>query len=313
VDTSARRPRDVKVAIGTICARLGSRQHGAITHAQLLAAGIGAGAIKHAVKTGGLHRVHRGVYIVGHLALAPGAKEAAALLACGKGAVVSHWSAAQLWGLVDAPPRRVDVTLVGRRCRPRRGIRLHGVSELDRRDVRLKHGLQVTAPARTLIDLAAEAGYDQLERAVAEARALRLVGERDLDAALNRAGTRIGAGRMRAFLRHEGGPVLTRSGGERRMRRLLRAAGLPMPLVNARVEGWEVDFLWPGQRVVVEVDGYPFHAHRRAFERDRRKDLALANAGYHVIRITVRQLLDEPLAVVASIARLLERAGRERH
>jgi predicted transcriptional regulator of viral defense system len=132
--------------VASISARLGTRQQGAITHAQLIAAGVSAAAIKHAAKTGLLHRKHRGVYIVGHLALAPRANEVAALLACGSGALVSHWSAAHLWGLVDAAPAEVDVTLVGRRCRLREGIRLHTVAEIDRSELRQRDGLPVTSP-----------------------------------------------------------------------------------------------------------------------------------------------------------------------
>jgi very-short-patch-repair endonuclease len=101
------------------------------------------------------------------------------------------------------------------------------------------------------------------------------------------------------------GPALTRSEGERLMRRLARAAGLPEPVANSRVVGWEVDFLWPAQRLVVEVDGYQFHGHRTAFERDRRKGLALAAAGYRVIRISWRQLVHQPILVAAQLAQAL--------
>jgi len=93
------------------------------------------------------------------------------------------------------------------------------------------------------------------------------------------------------------------------MRRLMNAAGLPVPVANAKVAGYTADFLWREQRVIVEVDGYQFHGHRAAFERDRRKDMALSAAGYRVIRITWWQLRDEPFAVVAHIARMLERAS----
>jgi very-short-patch-repair endonuclease len=89
------------------------------------------------------------------------------------------------------------------------------------------------------------------------------------------------------------------------LRRLITAARLPKPRTNVRVAGWEVDVLWPRERLIVEVDGYAYHGNRAAFERDRRKDAALTAAGYTVIRITWRQLKDEPLAVVALLARLI--------
>jgi very-short-patch-repair endonuclease len=115
---------------------------------------------------------------------------------------------------------------------------------------------------------------------------------------------------MRALLAAEGEPAITRSEAERLMRRLIRQAQLPQPKSNVKVAGYEVDFLWPKQRVIVEVDGYRFHSHRSAFERDHRKDLALQEAGYLVIRITWRQLEDEPLAVIAHVARALDRRAR---
>ncbi len=288
-----------------MCSRVATRQNGTVKWAQLRGAGIGAAAIKHRANNGYLHRVHRGVYITGHLALAPMARESAALLACGAGALISHRSAAYLWGLLEQAPSAVDVTLVGRRCRPKEGVRLHTVAELDRRDRREKGRLALTSPARTLIDLAAEAYEAELDRLVSEAGALSLLTNGELEAALERAGRRAGVGAMRGYLRTEQGPGFTRSEGERRMRRLTRAADLPAPVCNIRVAGWEVDFLWPAQRLVVEVDGYKFHGDRAAFERDRRKGLALVAAGYRVVRVTWRQLVDEPLRVAAKLAQAL--------
>lgn len=119
-----------------------------------------------------------------------------------------------------------------------------------------------------------------------------------------------GAGTVRAFLRSEGGLALTRSEAERRCRRLLKAAGLPQPNVNQRIEGYLVDFLWPEQRVILELDTYTFHGNRRAFERDRRKTMMLEDAGYIVIRVTRRQLVEEPYLVVAHVARALDRRSR---
>ncbi len=120
---------------------------GSVKRAQLLAAGVGSSVAKRQARNGALHRIHRGVYIVGHLALPSMAMESAALLACGEGALISHRSAAYLWSMVEKQPREVDVTLVGRRCRPKQGVRIHAVSQIDRRDVRRKGKLVLTAPA----------------------------------------------------------------------------------------------------------------------------------------------------------------------
>jgi very-short-patch-repair endonuclease len=286
-----------------------ARQLGLITTSQLEALGIGPGLIAVRLNRGTLHRVHRGVYLVGHSVLLPGALELAGVLACGPGSVVSHGSAAALWGLAPHPADEVRVTVVGRDRRSRPGLSVHRVRHLDPRDRGHRNGIPVTAPARSLLDFAADAGSDELERAIAEARARDLLSDSELRAAIGRAPQRAGAGRLRAELERERGPQWTQSEGERRTLRLLREARLPQPLTNVRVEGWPVDFLWPEHKLIVEVDGYAFHSHRRAFERDRRRDAAHVSAGYVVIRITWRQLKEEPLVVVATIARALGRSS----
>ena len=290
--------------------RLATSQEGTVKCRQLLDAGIGPSVIKRLARVGTLHRRHRGVYIVGHLALAPFADEAAALLACGDRAVISHRSALFLWGLGEPQPDQVDVTLMGGQRRPKAGIRIHR-ARLEPRDVRRRHSLPLTSPARTIIDIATTgAGDAELERCIAEARTQRLLRDGELEKAVGQAGPRPGTARLRALLRAEGDPGITRSEGERILRRALRAAGLPQPVTNRRLGHWEPDFLWPIERVIVELDSWQFHRHRRAFERDRRKDMALRDAGHIVIRITGRQLVDEPLMVIAHIARALDRATR---
>ena len=293
---------------------MASRQKGIVTYAQLRAAGLSPGKIKRSVRIGAFHRLYLGVYAVGHTALAPWARELAALLACGKGAIISHWSAALLWGLIDRAPAQVDVTLTSRRCRHKAGIALHQALGLDKRDLRVRHNVPVTSPARTLIDLAAVTGTDELERLVAEARIKRLIRPAELEKALERHRGRNGAGRMRDLRRAEGRPGITRSKAERILRRMLGRADLPQPRTNVRLRSagrtYETDFLWPSEKVVVEVDSWGFHGHRAAFERDRRKTMALQAAGYHVIRITAVQLELEPLLVIAQIARALDRAAR---
>ncbi|MBV8988373.1 MAG: DUF559 domain-containing protein, partial [Solirubrobacterales bacterium] len=285
--------------------RLAGAQRSSIKRAQLLAAGISRHTVERRAKMGELHRKHRGVYIVGHVARVPMADEWAAVLACGDGALVSHRSAAHLWSFLSEPPSEVEVTLVGRRCRPKDGVRLHTTAWIDQRDVRYKDGIPLTSPARTLIDHAASADDAELGRALAEARVLGLVDDRELEAALERTGSRRGARALRALLRGESERGLTRSEAERVMLELVRDAGLPPPLLNAPLEGYTVDFLWPQSKLVVEVDGYRYHGHRAAFERDRRKDMTLLAAGFRVMRVTWRQLRDQPLLVAAMLASAL--------
>lgn len=276
-------------------AALAARQHGVVHFDQLLAAGLSRSAIKHRVGRGWLHRIHRGVYAVGHAALTVDGRCAAALLACGEDAALSHWSAAGRYVLAE-PPVLVHVTVPAERRPIHDGIVVHRSRVLSPADVRVVRGLPTTSPARTIDDLSWTAPRTRLERIVAEAQAQRLVTAAEL---------RDGAPRVRALL--DDGPGVTRSEAERLLLRLVRRAGLPAPATNVRVAGLEVDALWRAQRVVVEVDGYAFHGHRQAFEHDRRRDRVLRGAGLVPVRTTWRQLRDEPEAVVADLAAALAR------
>jgi very-short-patch-repair endonuclease len=294
-----------------VIAAIATRQHGIVSRAQLRSAGLDRHSIDRRIRGGRLHPVHRGVYAVGHRAMAGGSREIAALLACGRRAVVSHRSAAALLQLLPYPanPGPVDVTVVGRQVTRRRGIRAHRAGSLQRRDVRKVDGIRVTSAARTLLDLATVLPPSLLERAIAEGQVRGIARKRDLVDQLDRNPGRRGTRVLRRLLEVDGGPALTRSEAERRLLKLIRAAELPMPEVNARVGGHEVDFLWPRHKLAVEVDGFAFHSSRASFERDRQRDSSLAAHGYTVIRVTWRQLVDAPAAVVARIAASLAARG----
>lgn len=146
---------------------------------------------------------------------------------------------------------------------------------------------------------------DELERAIAEGYARKLFTEQQLHATMERCSRRPGVPALRAELGRIGGPKWTKSEGEQRMKQLLRQAGIRVPPTGEQVAGFEADFFWADARLIVEVDGYPFHGHRYAFERDRRRDQAHIAAGYTVIRFTMRQLNNEPLRVIAVIATAL--------
>jgi very-short-patch-repair endonuclease len=270
-----------------------ARRHGIVTAAQLAAAGLSADAVRHRVRRGLLIRRHRGVYQVGPIA-APWAREMAAVLAAGRNAALSHHSAAAVWDLRPAHPGDVHVTVTGQ-SRHRPGLRIHRSHSLN---AAVHHGLRLTTPARTLTDLAVELTERDLARAAEQAQILRLTDHATLIAQTGR-----GAARLRRALTTE--PALTRSEAERRLLELVRAARLPAPEANVRVAGHEVDLLWRAQRVIVEVDGFAYHGTRAAFERDRRRDAALLAAGYRVIRLTWRQITEEPAAVAALLGGLL--------
>lgn len=282
-------------------ARIAAGQRGLVTRSQLVAVGLTRSAISRRVARGHLHRLHRTVYAVGHTALPPFAVELAALLAAGPGALLSHGSAAVVWGLLAAAPGPVHVTCPGSHRRTVRGITIHATA-LEPGDRRRHHDLAVTAPARTLLDLAHQAP-DVLPRALNEALVQRLVRPAELDAVLRHG--RPGTTRLRTAL--DDGPTPTRSTAERRLLTLLGRGDLPRPRTNDHVLGHEVDAHWPEARVVLEFDSFAFHAPRAAFERDRLRDARLTAAGYAVVRVTWRQVTERPEAVAARLAAVLAR------
>jgi very-short-patch-repair endonuclease len=286
-------------------AQVAAAQRALVHLSQLRELGITRGSYEHRVEAGSLHRVFPSVLSVVHPLVEPWAAETAALLYAGGNAVLSHETAAAVWGLA-ASPSFVAITLIGRKVESQPHLRLHRVKALDIRDVIIHKGFPVTAPARTLIDCATNTNIDRL---LNEARALDLVTDGALTAAIARCPGRKGTGPLRRLLsdRYERG--YTRSGAERRLRRLVKAGGLDPPTYNAYVLAFQVDAVWPQQRVVVEVDGYRFHGHREAFERDRKRDQRLIGAGYLVVRTTWRQLVQEPMAVAVAIAKALALRG----
>jgi len=286
---------------------LAAAQYGLVTRAQLDNVGLGRGAIALRVRHGRLHRVHRGVYLVGHASSLSLARELAAVLAYGPTAVLSHRSAAWLWSLLPVRPEVVEVIVAGRERRPRVGVRPHLTRVLDARERTTKHGVPVTTPARTLLDLAAAASRRDLERAFEEALLRRLVEARALRCLIARRAPRQGTRRLRELLDQLAEPALTRSEAERRLLELVRAGGLPAPRTNARLHGLEVDMHWPRHRLVLEVDGFAYHSSPGAFERDRRRDAELAAAGVTVVRVTWRQIVTEPKALLARLAQALAR------
>lgn len=289
-------------------AEIASAQHGVISRGQLLDAGMGARAVDHRVATGRLHPLHRGVYAVGHRAVTREGKWVAATLACGDGAVISHLDAAAVWRLVAPPLGPVDVTAPTRAGRARRaGIALHRVT-LPAADATTHRGIAVTAPARTLVDLAAVLPIRAVERAVDEAHFLHLLQNRSMDETLERNAPRLGARRLATLLeRHEPGSTRTRSELEERFLTLCASHGLPRPRVNTVVEGFEVDFLWPSAGVIVETDGYAAHARHTTLERDHERDRCLRGAGYEVLRFTWRQVVARDAWVATRVAAELSR------
>ena len=232
----------------------------------------------------------------------------AAVLVAGRGAALSHRSAAALWGLWPSGRSRIDVT-TSRRIRPSRGIQSHRATLPDD-EITTRRGIPVTTVPRTLLDLAAALPRHQVEHAINEAQVQRLGDPIPLAALLARYPRRRGVAVARAILDDARiGSTITRSELEERFSTFLLHHGLPWPEINANIGfgdgSVECDFVWRAQSLIAELDGHAFHATAADYERDRARDRALSVAGWRVVRITWRQLQDDSARLAADLRRLL--------
>ncbi len=265
-----------------------------VTTAQLYALGYSPPAVKRLVAAGRLHRVFRGAYLVGHRVAPPLARETAALLLLGPRAVLSHHTVAQIDGF-GPPSPAVHATTPDRGRRSRRGLVVHH-ADLEDREIETRAGPRRTTAIRALSDLIPFLDRPTLERYANEAQVLGRVTHDQLAE----------APRQLSRLTRDRG--FTRKEAERRLRLLLRRAGLGPTATNTEVHGFEVDVLFAPRKLILEMDGYASHRTRRAFERDRRRDAILTAAGYRTIRLTWRQIDEQPEHVIATIAAALARA-----
>jgi hypothetical protein len=295
-------------------AELARRQHGVVSIRQLIGPlSYSRDAVARAVKAGRLHRLHRGVYAVGHTRLTQQGHCLAAVLACGPGALLSHDSAAWLWGISTKSPVPLSVTTPASR-KPRPPIRLHVALNLSAEDRALCEGIPVTSLARTFLDVATSSRPRRLQRMLERSEELRLFDLRPVESVLARNKGHHGAAPLRRALALYKPPPFTRSGLERDFLTLVKKARLPQPATGYIEQGLELDVYWPEQRFAVELDTFETHGTRAAFERDRMRDEELKLAGIELVRITGTRLKREPAEVMRRITRLLaDRAptGRE--
>jgi hypothetical protein len=257
-------------------------------------------AIAKWVKHGYLHWVLPGVYAVGHRAPSVEGDLAAALLYAGRGASLSHGTAAWWWGLIENRPSVIHVS-TPRKCRSRRGIRVRERRSCERV---WRSGMPVTSVAQTLLDYAVAARLNQVRKALANAEYGELLVVEEVAALLGRG--RPGSAKLRKALeRHQPRLAYTRSPTEVAMVELCESFGLPLPEVNVRVAGWTADFLWREEKVVVEVDGHGNHHTPAQVDRDRTKDLALRAEGLTVNRYSRDQVERAHDAVAADLSATL--------
>jgi very-short-patch-repair endonuclease len=287
---------------------LALRQHGVVARRQLVALGLTRRMVDRRVQSGRLYVVHHGVYAVGRPGLTMRGRMCAAVLAAGYHALLSHRSAAALWGIFAEGGGAVEVTLPVKR-RPRPGIvQHHSCPAPD--EVTVVDGISVTTVPRTLLDIASKLDERRLRRAVNEAERLRLWDALSLEQLIARHRGRRGVARLAAVLADgEIGATVTRSDLEILFLEFLADAFLPYPRVNFQlaVPGatYEVDCAWPDRRLIVELDGHATHATRSGYEGDRERDRRLHAAGWRVVRITWRQLTRDPGSVRRDLATLL--------
>jgi very-short-patch-repair endonuclease len=282
---------------------LAERQHGVVSRRQLLELGVDRGAIVHRLKLARLRPVHRGIYTIGHRLLTQHGRWMAAVLAYGPHAVLSHRAAAALWGMRGGT--RVEVT-VPNGLQGRDGIQVYR-AKLPADERTTHRGIPTTTVPRTLLDLSAVVTKRHLRGALREAEHLRLSDPLSLHDLIARYPRRPGLKAIKALLAEASvGARIIRSELEERFQDFLVRAGLPLPQTNVVIEGYEVDCVWPGRRLIVELDGHASHSPTHAFELDRARDRRLEAAGWRVIRITWRQLEQESELVEADLRRLLQ-------
>jgi very-short-patch-repair endonuclease len=292
-------------------ARLARRQLGVVARRQLLTMGMGGGAIDLRLKRGRLHELHRGVYVVGVRRISRKGRWMGAVLASGSEAVLSHRSAGHLWRLLSPAAGKIDVTCSVVQVR-RVGIVGHR-SLLAEDEWLLHDGIPVTSPFRTIFDLAAIAEMRELERAFHEAEAREVTDRVSLPLLLERYPGRRGSKNLRALLDTRRPIGITRNDFEEAFVALVDSRGLPRPRMNAplsiRGRFFEIDALWERERVAVELDSRGIHGTHKKFESDRLRDRILIAEGWRTMRVTWRQLQDEPSEIAADLRLALEQPG----
>lgn len=311
MDFSARRlqPRRWDLEI----AEIANGQHGLVTLTQLEGLGMDRRTVAARVRAGRLHRIYSGVFAVGHPVLSPDAIFLAPVLACGPGAVLSHESAAALWGFWKQRGSQFHVIAPNRRGRSPRGIVAHRDGFLPAADTTSLRGIPCTTTARTLLDQAAHLPPWDLRRSLGEAEAMRLVNHHQLRSQIHRGKGRRGVARFRLLL-DEIHPQTRRSKSEleRMFLHVCLQLGLPEPEVNVSLRVgsriFKPDFLWRPQRLILEADSRQFHDTDVAFVDDRRREQQLQLAGWRVSHCTWEQVELEPHSLAEAVRGLLAQA-----
>lgn len=289
---------------------MAASQHGVVSIRQLIGPlGYSRSAVSRAAASGRIHRLHWGVFAVGHTKLSPYGHCLAAVLACGPNALLSHMSAAWLWGIAKNRPAPFHVTGPVRRRR-RLPVRIHHSQILEPADRAVVDNIPATALPRTLLDVAATAPR-RLDHLLDAAERGGLFDLRAVESLLARAGGHRGVGPLRRALRIYLPTDTTFSGLERRFLAAVRGAGLPSPSANLAVDGFMLDVYWPELRFAVELDVYETHGSHASFESDRLRQEELKLHGVEMIRITGPRFDIDPGGVIDRLKRHLAQRRNE--
>lgn len=277
--------------------QVANRQSGVVTREQLLIAGLSGSRIERLLARGILHRLHRGIYSLGHTALGTRGRLTAAVLRGGGGSMLGGPTASWWFGVIPAEPAGIHILAPGH-VRSGNGLVIARAAGVKQRRHR---GMPVCSIGRALIDTASSVSLQRLRRAISETLYKRLATVADLEAEL-RPGLKGSAAVRGALERHRVILQPSRSELEESFFLICERAGVPLPRVNQRVGGFEIDFYWPELRLAVEIDG-PGHAEISRQAADRRREMALRAAGIDVIRYVIAQVTGIGDAIASEIRR----------
>jgi very-short-patch-repair endonuclease len=306
------RPLGPKESIEAKIAALAATQHGVFSRAQVLALGATDSHLKHGVDKGRYVRLQRAVLAITATVPSFEQRVMAACLAR-EGTFASHRAAARLWRLAGIDEAPVELTTIADR-RGGADVTVHRTQTLPACDLTTIGSIPVTAPVRTLLDLAAVVDDARLEIALDDTIRRGLTSMARLRWRLNQLGRkgRDGTAAMKRVLDlRTNGPV-AESALETRVVRALRSAGVPAPRRQYRISHAgltlaRVDLAWPAQRVAMEVDSYRYHSGRHEWERDLARRNSLEAAGWKVIHVTAQQLRTGRTQLMAQLSALLDR------
>jgi predicted transcriptional regulator of viral defense system len=291
--------------------RLAVAQNGVVTREQLEGLGLDDPAIAKRVAKGRLHRIHQRAYSLTPQVMTERGRFMAAVLACGPDAVLSHRSAAYLWGLVDSWEEPIDVTAPNRRGRSPKGVAAHRDGSLQPIDKTSVHGVPCTTVGRTLLDFASVEPEWSVRKAVAQAEVLRILDRPKLRALLKRSRRRRGVARLRLILDTIRPQTnRTRSELERLFLEMCASRAVPEPEVNVWLPApdgrrYQADFLWRDARRIIEADSRRFHDTDSAFGAERKRQQQLELAGWRVSRCTWEEVEREPRRLALTVQGLL--------